>query len=447
MALSWSTMSRTGRLTLRWAAWGLSAALAVGAPIARASSHTTLIPNLTAQTAPNNTGELTLRFTERSPHSQIEKQKIRMHWQKARRPMPDYQLADESFWTYVPADYDGQKPYGLLVFISPGGSGACPANWRTVLNKHKLIWIGANNAGNFAQLWRRMGLALDAAHNLQKRYRIDKNRVYISGFSGGGRTSSRMSVIYADLFDGAAPMGGCDYFKTVTLPSSPENPWRNRYIAPPSQVLNTAKKRNRYVLFVGADDFNREQTLSIYQQGFLRDGFFHADYLELPEAGHVTPPPDWFDRMITLLDAPLAAGALDDGKKLTAYRYQRAQDAFDAARRVLETDLIAGYRALEMASLRHRATPAGVEARKLVQTLRQDPDKRQRVDQAKRQQQVDQLLRNGRNYVRRQYWRSARLTLESLLKRYPDQPEVEQAKALLKQVPSGGKDPDLTQRR
>ena len=35
----------------------------------------------------------------------------------------DYKLEDESFEVYVPESYTGERPFGLVVFVSPGGDG------------------------------------------------------------------------------------------------------------------------------------------------------------------------------------------------------------------------------------------------------------------------------------------------------------------------------------
>jgi hypothetical protein len=39
----------------------------------------------------------------------------------------DYNLPDESFELYVPPDYTGDKPFGLLVFVNPHPGGRPPA--------------------------------------------------------------------------------------------------------------------------------------------------------------------------------------------------------------------------------------------------------------------------------------------------------------------------------
>ena len=68
---------------------------------------------------------------------------------------------------------------------------------------------GAENFGGAAERAMRMGVAIDAALNIQKRYRIDPKRVYAAGVSGGGRVASMLGVSYADVKRGGVHLR-CD---------------------------------------------------------------------------------------------------------------------------------------------------------------------------------------------------------------------------------------------
>src|SRR5437762_3609794 len=70
----------------------------------------------------------------------------RFHWND---PIGEIELGQESFQAYVPQHYRPEDPCGLLVWISSGPSGFIPVKkWVEVLDKHHLIWIGANKSGN-----------------------------------------------------------------------------------------------------------------------------------------------------------------------------------------------------------------------------------------------------------------------------------------------------------
>ena len=114
----------------------------------------------------------------------------------------DYTLAEESFEVYVPAAYTGDKPYGLLVFVNPHPSGRLPRQYQAAIDKHRLIFVSPNKVGNDRVFRNRMGLAIDAATNLKARYKVDPERVYVAGISGGGRISSMLGMCYPDVFRG-----------------------------------------------------------------------------------------------------------------------------------------------------------------------------------------------------------------------------------------------------
>lgn len=384
------------------------------------------------------TGSFSTSFSERAPLSDLDSQAARMRWPRA-QITPDYNIAEESFEVYVPEAYDGSEAYGLLVWVSPSPSGSMPGHWRDVMDTHKLIWIGANKSGNPEKTWRRMGMALDAADNMTKQYNIDEHRIYLGGLSGGGRISSHMGIVYSDIFNGAFMMVGCDFYKSIRLPSKPEQVWQARFAAPRGGQLNKARKENRYVFLTGEVDYSREQTAEIYRQGYLREQFWYADYLEVPGMGHTYPPAEWFGRGIELLDAPIAAGLIGDRKgdvKPYEYRTQRGQEALDAAARLLDEDLLAGYEELEIIAIKYVPTPPATEARKMLRAIRNDSEKRAIVEEGKKKKQAEQLLRNGQAYIAAGMWTAAKFDLKLLIKRYPDAPEAERAKDLLRDMPT-----------
>jgi len=61
--------------------------------------------------------------------------------------------------------------------------------WAAVLERRSLIFVSAENSGNEANILdRREPLALLAAHNIMQRFRVDPERIYVGGFSGGSRS-------------------------------------------------------------------------------------------------------------------------------------------------------------------------------------------------------------------------------------------------------------------
>src|SRR5688572_19664265 len=114
------------------------------------------------------TGYSKVTFTERSPLSSNKELCARMGWPllDAEAAKSDYVLADESFEVYVPPTYTGEKAFGLLVFVSPGGGGSLKnydarGDWKGIIDKHELIWVGPNKVGNDRVARPRMGISID----------------------------------------------------------------------------------------------------------------------------------------------------------------------------------------------------------------------------------------------------------------------------------------------
>jgi len=259
---------------------------------------------------PGRTGSYRVAFTERSPLSSRES--YYEHHQLTRKEIaevettPTYDLAEESFEVHVPEGYDGTQAYGLFVWVSPTARGRVQREDNlAVLAEKRLIWVAANNSGNPRPRWDRIGLALDAAHSMRKLYRIDERRVYAGGYSGGGRISTLLSVLYPDVFQGGFLFMGCDYYKKVPAPDKPGAVYPATFHEPPRGTMKVVRERNRYVFITGERDFNRPST-RLYHRQYEKDGFRHVTYLEIPGADHYFGlRGEWLGKGIEALDSGL----------------------------------------------------------------------------------------------------------------------------------------------
>jgi tetratricopeptide (TPR) repeat protein len=260
--------------------------------------------------APHAVGAFRTTFTERSPPSSPGMYQERFHMTREGMVQSDpaegqYDLVTESFEVFVPETYAPDKPAGLLVWISPASSGGLAREENlAALADHNMIWIGANNSGNDRWHWYRTGLALDAAHNMKKLYNIDPERVYVAGYSGGGRVASALAILYPEVFHGGAFFFGSNYFRKVPVPNQEGKFWRAGFPPPPDQDLDDLKSRHRFVLVTGEHDFNRDETRANYEM-FTREGFEHVAYFEIPGADHgFGLEGEWLARVIEALDRP-----------------------------------------------------------------------------------------------------------------------------------------------
>ena len=185
---------------------------------------------------------------------------------------------------YVPEDHEPDSPAGLLVFISPTDSGKMPRRYQPVLDEKNLIWVGANDSGNRVRVARRVSLALLATALADRNYRIDASRVYVSGFSGGGRTASAVAPEYAQIFTGAIYICGANF-------------WDGRKPKRLDQV-----RENRYVFLTGKADFNRMETRRVHR-AYQRADVENVLLLEVAGMDHRMPPVDDLATAIAFLDS------------------------------------------------------------------------------------------------------------------------------------------------
>lgn len=151
-------------------------------------------------------------------------------------------LRAERFSIYLPK----QEPpagYGLLVFIPPWEDARLPPGWSEVLEREGIIFVTADRSGNDESIvGRRIPLALTAAHALAERYRVDPNRTFISGFSGGSRVAFRTAIAFPDVFAGVLLDSGSDPVGTADIP------------LPSPELMPLLQSRTRFVFVTGEND-------------------------------------------------------------------------------------------------------------------------------------------------------------------------------------------------
>ncbi|GAA6169250.1 hypothetical protein NBRC116591_30610 [Sessilibacter corallicola] len=186
---------------------------------------------------------------------------------------------------YLPENYSPENPPGLLVYISPGNSGEIPDDWQDIMDELNLIWIGADNSGNNVDTHKRLTYALLApraiAHN---RYPVNPDRVYLSGFSGGGRVASLLASDFPSIFKGAIYNSGANKWLNMT----PEK----------LEVM----KNNRYVFITGREDFNLNDTKRVYRF-YKKAGLENLKLKVISRMGHDNPSQKNYAQAIKFIDA------------------------------------------------------------------------------------------------------------------------------------------------
>lgn len=101
---------------------------------------------------------------------------------------------------YVPASYDGSKPYGVYVHISPGENGENLAKYAPVMDRLKMIYVSPKGSSNHQPMLRRVKLAVDALASVQSQWKTDPKRTCVGGLSGGGHMSMLTHAMFPEMF-------------------------------------------------------------------------------------------------------------------------------------------------------------------------------------------------------------------------------------------------------
>ena len=192
---------------------------------------------------------------------------------------------------YVPDDYRPEKPPGLMVYISPSPSGKIPRGWKAVLNRHNMIWVAARNSGNRVTVARRAIYALIATALADRRYNIDPERVYLSGFSGGGKVASMVAIDHPHLLKGAIYNCGVKF-------------WDQH---PPGQPGLVGQ--NHYVFVTGSKDHALELTKTVHKK-YLESGVANSKLMVIRRMTHKNPRGPDFEQALQYLDSRVLANTL-----------------------------------------------------------------------------------------------------------------------------------------
>lgn len=199
----------------------------------------------------------------------------------------------EHWQVYVPEDYDGSIPYGVLVWVAPWDELGIPPGWQSLLKAHHLIYVAAGNSGNDQSVpMRRVPLALTGLANIEARYKTDPARIYVAGFSGGGVTASVIAAAYADVFTGGMFVGTSYGLGTDDEPV----PQLDRY--------RLMQSRGRYVFLVGTEDSINEGITNHASSAYVDHCVLRVRKLSMLNEGHRDVSARYLSSALNYLDSP-----------------------------------------------------------------------------------------------------------------------------------------------
>jgi len=211
----------------------------------------------------------------------------------------DRVLDEEKFFIRLPKGYDPSQPTGILIWIHAVPSGQAPLEvFEPALDDLGLIFASIENAGNTRELADRFQLVLDCHQTIASRYLIDENRVYLTGISGGGRSSSMLWACFPEIFTGAVPIVGLNSYDLA--PTGTGKAWPRNYIKPRGQSWSLLRS-HRLAAITGSNDFNATE-ISVRINAMQRDGL-DVVLVDQPNMAHEMPTAETFSEALSWVDA------------------------------------------------------------------------------------------------------------------------------------------------
>lgn len=190
----------------------------------------------------------------------------------------DYKInqSQARFFISVPKDKPCKGDYGLIVYLDTTDRYVdLPSGWPQVLNQNGFIYICPQNAGNDTPPPKRAGLAVLAAQEAMRRYKIDTAKIFIAGTCGSARQCSKVAMNQSDLFRGTIQSFGNNYFRSIKKAETSlekDDQTMDVFEASPEEIAS-ARQKVRFALIGNSDLKERQYVRIVYKDGFLKDGF------------------------------------------------------------------------------------------------------------------------------------------------------------------------------
>lgn len=181
-----------------------------------------------------------------------------------------YDSAKQRYQLYVPAVKAKPDRWPLVVFISPGEKPAGLSSWKVVCDREGVLFCSPFAAGNTVPAGQRTRIVLDMLDDVRRKFNIDPDQTYITGFSGGGRMACSIGFALPECFGGIAPVCG-----TNPLPRS-------------AFLRHRAEERLTLAFVTGETDFNRKEN-EAFMYPWMEEVHIRTKLWVVPKLGHQIP--------------------------------------------------------------------------------------------------------------------------------------------------------------
>lgn len=220
--------------------------------------------------------------------------------------LKDYDSTAQAYELYIPKRLKKGEAPGLVLFISPGDRGTGLVSLRDVCDAENLIFASPHAAGNNTETRVRVRIVLDVLDDLRRKYRVDPDRTYIGGFSGGGRIACAIGFSLPEYFGGVLPVCAAGDLRTE------------------SWLRQRVRDRLSVAHLTGDTDFNRGE-VERFRGPMLASVGVRSKVWVAARTGHAVPAAATCREAIAWLDEGLAQ------RRKLAQEYPASRAADDAS--------------------------------------------------------------------------------------------------------------------
>lgn len=202
--------------------------------------------------------------------------------------LPGYDSTAQTYELYVPKGLKKGDSPGLILFISPGDKSAGFDSLRKECEERKLLFASPQGAGNNTDSRKRVRIVLDVLDDLRREFRIDPDRTYIGGFSGGGRIACAIGFSLPEYFGGVIPVCAAGDLRDET--------WLQQRVIDRLSVAH----------LTGENDFNRGE-VERFRGPMLAAVGVRSKVWVAPKSGHAIPAVPHFAEAVAWLEEGLPA--------------------------------------------------------------------------------------------------------------------------------------------
>lgn len=198
-----------------------------------------------------------------------------------------YDSKNQTYELFVPTKISPRNLVPLIIFVPPSNRSNIVRVWKDAATKHSVILAGVHEAGNGVDMPMRVRIVMDVLDDVRRRFNVDPDRTYLSGFSGGGRVACSIAFALPEYFGGVIPVCAGGNLR--------QEPWlRQRVI----DRLSIAQ-------LTGESDFNRGECERLHQTEMDEIGVRCRTWVT-PKLGHGVPGSAVLDEALTWLKEDVA---------------------------------------------------------------------------------------------------------------------------------------------